>query len=383
MGTSPERLPGNRPDFRAPPPSPIATANGRRSAVANDEVLTEFLEHSLRIPDLVLPDSIFPSEISAGNPPEIDFQSLISPGSGSVLEVLESVAGIGCFQLVNCGISGEMIGSARAAGGGIFEISAEKKAEMLRSAERRYGFEEAMAEISEEFWWCGGDEERDGLNRVLEGIWPHGHSNFSDKIESLCMTLEQIASKLLQILLENMPPGSCKEMVSSEEEEEEEGGGAAVAPVLCIYKHGRNIPSGKWVSFMQSDIIRMMIQRSDYSHALCLHLCDAASEFHVYSKRGWMSFCPSRDAIVVTVGDQIQECSDGLYKHVIGRPILHMEDEDSISMAFLYSPPPVVYQCQNTYSAYNNKSISLGQQIVIAMCLTLLFQFIVYIYKEI
>ena len=78
-----------------------------------------------------------------------------------------------------------------------------------------------------------------------------------------------------------------------------------------------------------------------------------------------------------------QECSDGLYKHVIGRPILHMEDEDSISMAFLYSPPPVVYQCQNTYSAYNNKSISLGQQIVIAMCLTLLFQFIVYIYKKI
>lgn len=122
------------------------------------------------------------------------------------------------------------------------------------------------------------------------------------------MTLEQIAGKLLQILLENMPPGSSKEMVTSEEEEEEEegGGAAAVAPVLCIYKHGRNIPSGKWVSFMQSDIIRMMIQRSDYSHALCLHLCDDASEFHVYSKRGWMSFCPSRDAIVVTVGDQIQ-----------------------------------------------------------------------------
>lgn len=78
-----------------------------------------------------------------------------------------------------------------------------------------------------------------------------------------------------------------------------------------------------------------------------------------------------------------QEFSEGLYKHVIGRPILHMEDEDSISMAFLYSPPPAVYQCQNTYSAYNNKSISLGQQMVIAMCLTLLFQFIVYIYKKI
>lgn len=80
-----------------------------------------------------------------------------------------------------------------------------------------------------------------------------------------------------------------------------------------------------------------------------------------------------------------QEWSDGLYKHVIGRPILHMEDEDSISMAFLYSPPSAVYQRRNTtYSAvYNNnkKSISLGQQFIFGICLTLLFQLIVYIYK--
>lgn len=81
-----------------------------------------------------------------------------------------------------------------------------------------------------------------------------------------------------------------------------------------------------------------------------------------------------------------QEWSDGLYRHVIGRPILHMEDEDSISMAFLYSPPSAVYQRRNTaYSAvYNNKkSISLGQQFIFGICLTLLFQFIVYIYKQI
>lgn len=119
--------------------------------------------------------------------------------------------------------------------------------------------------------------------------------------------LEKIASKLLQILLENMPPVIRRKDGEEEEEEEEEKERTMVAaPVLCIYKHGRNIPSEEWVSFMQSDIIRMLIRRTDYSHALCLHLCDGASEFHVYSKRGWMSFCPSRDAIVVTVGDQIQ-----------------------------------------------------------------------------
>ncbi|KAK9058080.1 hypothetical protein SSX86_022920 [Deinandra increscens subsp. villosa] len=43
-------------DFRAPSPSPVAS--GRRSSVANNEILTEFLHRSRRVPDLVLPDQL-------------------------------------------------------------------------------------------------------------------------------------------------------------------------------------------------------------------------------------------------------------------------------------------------------------------------------------
>jgi hypothetical protein len=37
-------------------------------------------------------------------------------------------------------------------------------------------------------------------------------------------------------------------------------------------------------------VIRMLIRGTDFSHALCLHVCDGASEFHVSSKKGWVSF---------------------------------------------------------------------------------------------
>ena len=59
MANSPESSRHIPSDFRAPPPSPVAS--GRQSSVANDEVLTEFLR-SLHVPDLVLPDRAFPRQ---------------------------------------------------------------------------------------------------------------------------------------------------------------------------------------------------------------------------------------------------------------------------------------------------------------------------------
>jgi hypothetical protein len=179
MAISPESMPENPIDFRAPPPSPIAS--GRRSSVTNDEVLTEFLEHSLRVPDLILPDKIFPRQKIVETPPRIDCQSLISGESDSVLRMLDSIARIGCFQLVNFGIPSEFIRLVSVTAAGIFQLPPEKKEAVSRSLERPYGFEEvhgdhqeAESEVSEEFVWC----KDESLKLDMEGIWPTGYSNF-------------------------------------------------------------------------------------------------------------------------------------------------------------------------------------------------------------
>lgn len=179
MATSPEPISENPVDFRAPPPSPVAS--GRLSSVANDEVLTEFLEHSLQVPDLILPDKFFPKQISIeNNPPTIDFGALNSDGCDpSLCKVVESIARNGCFQLVNHGISSELVRPVQAAAAGIFSVSPETRAEVTRSPEKPYGFEEVHAEeadhvLSEEFVWCRDQ----GLKLAMDGIAPIGYSNF-------------------------------------------------------------------------------------------------------------------------------------------------------------------------------------------------------------
>ncbi|KAJ9179245.1 hypothetical protein P3X46_011055 [Hevea brasiliensis] len=118
-------MPENPIDLGAPPPSPIAS--GRRSSVANDDVLTEFLEHSLRVPDLVLPDKIFPRQKIVETPPRIDFQSFHSADSDSIPRILDSLSRIGCFQFVNYGIPSDFTRLVVAMAAGIFGVRRRKE----------------------------------------------------------------------------------------------------------------------------------------------------------------------------------------------------------------------------------------------------------------
>lgn len=256
------------------------------------------------------------------------------------------------------------------AAAGIFRLSPEKKAALSRLPDKPYGFEEVHDEdedeMSAEFVWC----RHQGLKLLMEGIWPLGYSNFSEKMESLSLHIEKVASEILHTLWENSIRESPYENDTVQEEDQ-------IGSICCyLYKHSQNVLADKWISSLRHDVIRMLIRVSDYSHALCLHLCDGSSEFHVYSKKGWVSFCPEKDALVITVGDQIQAWSGGKYKQVIGRPIFKGHNEDGISMAFLCSP-------KNTSRTKdgNEKTISLGQQAMLAIFFTLLYQFLVYIYK--
>ncbi|KAJ9190249.1 hypothetical protein P3X46_001473 [Hevea brasiliensis] len=370
--SSPHTMPENPIDFRAPPPSPIAS--GRRSSVANDDVLTEFLEHSLRVPDLVLPDKIFPRQKIVETPPRIDFQSLHSAESDSISRILDSLERIGCFQLVNYGIPSDFTRLVLAMAAGIFRVPPEKRVAVTRSLEKPYGFEEVHgeeeSELSEEFVWCRDEK----LKVDMEEIHAAGYSNFSEKMETLVSDMENVAEKILQVLREN----SQKKTTYGEDIMQ---GLDLVGSVCYLYKHKHDHRANS----LGYDVIRMLIRGIDYSHALCLHICDGSSEFHVYSKKGWVSFSPDKDAIVVTVGDQTQTLSGGQYKHVLGRPIFKGEEEDAISMAFLYSPPSFTKSSSSTTPTKSEmgKTISLGQQVIVAIILTLVYHFFVYIYKEV
>lgn len=298
----------------------------------------------------------------------------------SISKVLDSVAEIGCFQLVNHKISRELIGSvSKDALDGIFGMSTEKKETVSTSPENWCGFEafhgnEAETEVTEEFVW-GRDE---GLKFVMDGIWPLGYSNFSQKMEILTMHIEAMAEKVMSVLWGKYLKRWMNLNLNGRVEEE-----GPMGSRCCLYKHRPNIPAEHWLKTLRHDVIRMLIRECGSSHALSLHFCDGSSEFHVYSKKGWLSFVPEEDAIVVTVGDKLQTWSGGQCKHVIGRPIFKSKSEDCISMAFLYSPslPP---KSPSTMTSFNKgeKTISLSQQAMTALFFTLIYHFVVYIYRN-
>lgn len=81
-----------------------------------------------------------------------------------------------------------------------------------------------------------------------------------------------------------------------------------------------------------------------------------------------------------------QAWSGGNYKHVIGRPIFKGdEEEECISMAFLYSPPTTSLPNISAGAVkgnMGNKTISLVQQTIFALILNLVYQLFMYIYAK-
>ncbi|GMH17687.1 hypothetical protein Nepgr_019528 [Nepenthes gracilis] len=378
MATSPQtRQESIHLDFRAPPPSPVA-ASRRSSSVANDGALTEFLERTLRVPDLILPDRIFPQQKPIQDVPTIDFRSLYSPANDSAAKIIESFRGVGWFQLINHGVPCELIQSAEAEAAGIFQVSPEKKVGVLRSPEMPYGYDEVHGdddgeeESGEEFVY--GNEH--DLNLKMEGIWPTGYSNFSDKMKNLSESIEKIAKDILCILQKDDPPHKCIGGANTIR-------GRQFSGSICrIYKHPHGTTVNGCINSLRYDIIQTMIRGSDFFYALSLYICDGSSEFHVYSKKNWVSFTPSQYAFIVTAGNQIQAWSGGQHKQVIGRPIYPGKGEDCISMAFLYSPPPPPPPITGSSQVNKEKIISLPQQAVFAVFLILACQLLLYMYKR-
>ncbi|KAI3789756.1 hypothetical protein L2E82_02560 [Cichorium intybus] len=365
MANWPESFQHKPLEFRAPPPSPVAS--GRRSSVANDEILTEFLHHSLRVPDLVLPDRVSPRQkLKIQKLPKLDYKTLESLEDHNIINSFEAIARTGCFELVNHGISNQLVRSVAKYGARIFELPPEKKVVMTRSADRMYGFdfEEFNGEekqTSEEFVWCRDDE----LRSELEANLPSQYSNFSGNLEILISEIEKISEVILKFLPNNTTP---KFGSDDDEAIDKQNAGS----ICCFHRHHQD-PSRitndhqytVYTNSLRYDMIRMLIRGSEHSHTLCLHACHGSSEFHVYSKKGWTSFHPGKDALVITIGDQLQKWSEGKYKRAIGRPVFKGK-EDYISMAFLYNPPPPPMK--------EKKTISLGHQ-------TLLFLILVLFYK--
>ena len=135
-------------NIKAPPPSPIPTASGSRSAA--NESLTNYLEKSLQIPDLTLPES---QALHHPDPPyEVDFQSLALRESNSVERLLRSAREFGVLRIGLHGID---------TGDGELRSLVKEAARVFGMLEERdTGFRRYRAGKREEIVWVRCKDER-------------------------------------------------------------------------------------------------------------------------------------------------------------------------------------------------------------------------------
>lgn len=171
----PPRRPRIRPRGPPPaPPTPIRTARGARSAAADDRVLAEFLEASLRVPDLALPPRAprnrFFSFPPPGAPPlrEVPSQALASGDADAALRAATTAAESGAFAVAGA-IDAREVREAVEASRAVFAAPDDVKREQLARWFRRR--EDDPTAGGEEFCWfrpVSSDDDR-ALGAALAG----------------------------------------------------------------------------------------------------------------------------------------------------------------------------------------------------------------------
>ncbi|KAI3994193.1 hypothetical protein MKX01_012450 [Papaver californicum] len=363
--------------LRTPPPSPISNARGLKSAAVNDEILADYLEKTLQVPDLTLPESYVSSNHKNEKnhshrhhiPFEINYSALKSRDEDSIRQLFQSVTELGVFRLTGHGVSAEELQSTISEADLVFRSLIKKK--KIPNLSINLGSKKV---IREEFFWFGSGNEMDVT--LAEQIGNEKYTLLSQKLDDIYDQLDAVAENVGQILFENM-----NGKLELEKRKDVQGRES----VLCYYKFSK---THRFSSDDGNDLQRQLFDEEEKKngnsskvHAFSLYLYVGDQKFHVNTERGGLLSCKAcSGTIVVTIKKQLEEWSQGRLKCVPGEPIVdrNIHVNPSYAIEFMYSPPSSSFLDYNS----NNRRmhfISIFDQILIAIISALLYTFFSYL----
>ncbi|KAK9167958.1 hypothetical protein Syun_000098 [Stephania yunnanensis] len=261
-----------------PPPSPIATGKGLRSAAVDDRILAEYLEKTLQVPDLVLPESQFSPKVDRSIPCEIDFESLAARDGDSISRVSASVAEFGMFRIAGHRISENELESAFAETDSVFQISEEK----------RSGFDGVFGpkmSNREQFFWFRSREAT--FEMIEREVGPDRYRKLSGAMENIFSKLEGVVVETVTKILSGDP---------NDEITRDRLGESVLR--LCRYNQDT---STHW-AFGDGDGHGEEENLGGFDPGLSLYLFDCDHDFHVRtSEKGLLSFKAQRGTIIVAM----------------------------------------------------------------------------------
>ncbi|OQU87764.1 hypothetical protein SORBI_3003G338900, partial [Sorghum bicolor] len=318
------RRPRIRPRGPPPAPTPIRTARGVRSAAADERVLAEFLEASLRVPDLSLPPrkrfNFPPAPAPApATPPESDDEmipshALVSGDADAALRAVTAAAESGAFRVTGATDAREVREAVEAASGAVFAAPEEVK----RGLDRRL-FRRRDGAPGEEFFWFRPMSA--GEDRAMDAAFPGStYCAFREKMDTLASKMEDVAKAAIRVLSDNV-----KNPKASAQFRE--------APsILCLTLYSSNMRRTYWNEFDSTT--------APNSHALSIHLCGHDRRICLRNLGGSTFSSLPAGCMLVTIGKQIQEWSNGQFKASVGEVLFEMTDEPGpfISVELMYCP---------------------------------------------
>ncbi|GJN17320.1 hypothetical protein PR202_gb04377 [Eleusine coracana subsp. coracana] len=392
-----------RPRGPPPAPTPIRTARGARSAAADDRVLAEFLETSLRVPDLTLPPQNRKRFQFPPPPPELTSvaaHALLSGESSSDAAALIAAAAEsgGAFSVVGAVGAGE-VREAIQASEALFAAPEEER-ELGRWFSRR---DHPVA--GEEFCWfrpMSSDDDR-ALEAAQPGStyrvfsWPANLLVSTETIEATIASVMGQTEELVQyttqrpnLVWDGRPTYRVMEKMDAVASKMED----VAKRVVRVLSDNVNNANGSTPSGDAISILRLTLHSSEMSkafwndsgsssteppnsHALSIRLSGNDHQICLRNQSGSAVFSLPAGSMLVTVGKQIQEWSNGEFKTAAGEVLYEKTGEQDrlITLELLYSPRDLHLSEAGRYARCIDrpKIVAFRDQILVALVLLSLF----------
>ncbi|CAI0423866.1 unnamed protein product [Linum tenue] len=351
-------------NLQAPPPSPIPTAKGCRSAA--NSIFTNYLHHSLQVPDLSeVPDSMTTSSVAMTpelspkpypyEPQEISLPSIESRDDDAVNRLLQAAREFGTFTITDHGISAEELRSLIQNAERVFQVLEDTD---MGHPPRNFA---KFREYKEQIEWVRSGEER--MEWARGWVSRDGSRHFGEVMEKIATKLDAMAKLICEVFSENW----TKRQFGRRFEEKDS--------VVRLYRYNNRSNES------HAELANQQQQHTDDSvgHALCLHLPVSISHFLLQSSQGLLSFDAGPRSLIVSVGRRLQEWSLGDFKCISEEVVCSPQQEGGKPS---YSVELKCLSLNFDVSRSKKKrlaTISVRNQIMIGLALALLYKLVVYV----
>ncbi|KAK3189771.1 hypothetical protein Dsin_029332 [Dipteronia sinensis] len=252
------------------------------------------------------------SKLVNGNPD--DFQS-------EILNLTTACQEWGFFQVVNHGIDLSLLESIEKVAKDFFMLPIEEKQKYPMAPGTIQGYGQAFIfSENQKLDWCNMFAlgiEPDFIRRPE--LWPSKPADFNETLESYSREVRKLCQKLLKYIAVS---------VGLKEDVFEEMFGVAVQAVRMNYYPPCSRP----------DLVMGLSPHSDGS-AITVLQQDKGSYvgLQILNDNTWVSVQPIPNALVINIGDSIEVLTNGKYKSVEHRAVIHKE-KDRLSIVTFYAP---------------------------------------------